>query len=443
MRIRDPIHGTIPVSDEETAVIDSPFFQRLRHVRQLGFGELAFPGATHTRHAHSLGAMHVAGRLFQAVAHHSSLPEEERARFCQAVRLAVLCHDLGHMPLSHASESIAPPRATLGLPPWLGDGGGGQASHEDYTARIVLDSSLTPVLRRQLTPLGLTPEMLAGLITGETPPGGFAFTHAGEDWAPLLRALVSGELDADRMDYLLRDSFYTGVNYGRYDLDWIVQNLYPVRQEGRVHLGLNRAAAFAFEDFLLSRYHMFIAVYYHHTSVSFDHMLRRYYREAPGEFEIPSDPEAFLLCDDVALAMRLRTSSNRWARRLVSREGYKLVVQFTDRDEGYDLKALSQALTEAGVEHFAVESRGVLSKYAEEGGAPGLYIIDVKTGRATEVRGYTPLYQRYGGAVTLRRLYARPDQADAGLDVVTRVSNRPFPEQLALLAAWEGRVPRE
>src|SRR5688572_18333923 len=119
MRIRDPIHGTIDVSDEEKAVIDSRYYQRLRHVRQLGFGDLAFPGATHTRHAHSLGAMHVASRVFHAVTARSSLPSEVRARFSAAVRLAVLCHDLGHMPLSHASERIAPARASLKLPPWL------------------------------------------------------------------------------------------------------------------------------------------------------------------------------------------------------------------------------------------------------------------------------------------------------------------------------------
>ena len=90
-------------------MIDSRFYQRLRHVKQLGFGDLAFPGATHTRHAHSLGAMHVASRLFDAVASLSELPPAVSSRFRAAVRLAVLCHDIGHMPLSHASERIAAP----------------------------------------------------------------------------------------------------------------------------------------------------------------------------------------------------------------------------------------------------------------------------------------------------------------------------------------------
>lgn len=443
MRIRDPIHGTLPVSADEAAVVDSAWYQRLRHVRQLGFGELAFPGATHTRHAHSLGAMHVASRLFDAVAARQELPDEVRRRFRCAVRMTVLCHDLGHMPLSHASERIAPARSALGLPAWLEAPAGAplvnqvpgevpapadvQATHEDFTAKILLDSSLTPLLRERTAAIGMSPEAIAGLITGAAPPGGFPFKHAGIDWSPLLRALVSGELDADRMDYLLRDSFYTGVNYGRYDLDWITQNLDAAVRDGCAYLALSRTAAFAFEDFLLSRYHMFVSVYYHHTSVNFDHMLRRYYEEAPGEFQIPADPEEFLACDDAALHVTLRRSKNRWAQRIVTRRAFKLLLQFTELDEGYDLPALTAALDAAGLEHFEVESRGVLSKYftGGDGAGPRLFIVDKSIGRLTEVARYTPLYQRYAGAVRLSRVYVRPDQLEPARALLTRLSGGP------------------
>jgi len=424
MRIRDPIHGTIPVSDSEKAVIDSRHYQRLRYVRQLGFGDLAFPGATHTRHIHSLGAMHVASRVFQAVAARSSLPEDVRERFCAAVRLAVLCHDLGHMPLSHASERIAPRRSLLRLPGWLDAvAEGEQATHEDFTAKILLDSSLTPIIEREFGGRGITPMAAVALITGARPPRDPGFTWQGVDWTPLLRAIVSGELDADRMDYLLRDSFYTGVNYGRYDMDWIINNLNPAVKDGRAYLALSRAAAFAFEDFLLSRYHMFVSVYLHHTSVSFDYMLRRYYEESPGEFEIPSDPEAFLLCDDAALWYTLRRSRNKWAERISTRTGFKLLAQFTERDAGYDLDVLRSALVTSGYEHYVVESVNALSKYTSgpKGSGPGLYIIDASTGRLTEVARYTALYQRYSGAVRLSRLYVRPDQADAAHELMGRL----------------------
>jgi len=403
MRIRDPIHGTLPVSADEAAIVDTAWYQRLRHVRQLGFGELAFPGATHTRHAHSLGAMHVVGRLFDALAARSDLPDPVRQRF------------------SHASERIAPPRAALGLPAWTGTDGG-QARHEDFTVKLLLDTDLAELLRVRLGDQGIGGESLAALVTGMTPPGGLDFRYGGADWAPLLRALVSGELDADRMDYLLRDSFYTGVNYGRFDLDWLVQNLHPAERDGRVELALSRSAAFAFEDFLLSRHHMFLSVYLHHTAVSFDWMLEAYYREAPEEFEIPADPPRFLRTDDVALLWALRESSNRWAQRIVRRQGFKLLAQFTERDAGYDLAALSAALTEAGVEHFTVESRETLSRYFEEGEGPSLYVLDESSGRLTPVARYTPLYQRYASPVRLSRAYVLPESLDRARQVLAGVT---------------------
>ncbi|MDP3154086.1 MAG: HD domain-containing protein [Archangium sp.] len=424
MRIRDPIHGSLTVSDEETRVIDSPTFQRLRHVRQLGFGDLAFPGATHTRHAHSLGAMHVASRLFDAITSRSDLPVATRDRFRVAVRLAVLCHDIGHMPLSHASESIAPPRAALRLPSWMGGEEAGQASHEDFTAKLLIDSSLSGLIEEVYAPLGITPTLVASLVTGQLPPGAVGFVEGGIDWAPVLRSIVSGELDADRMDYLLRDSFYTGVNYGRYDLEWILQNLSAAERDGKAVLALSKAAIFAFEDFLLSRYHMFLSVYFHHTSVSFDWMLRRYYEEAPGEFEIPADPEAFLQCDDMTLHLALRRSKNRWAQRISQRRGFKRVAQFTERDDAYDVGELSKALDEAGVEHFTLESRGVLSRYIDEGESTSLYVIDRSNGRLTEISKYTSLYERFSGAVRLSRVYVRPDQSSAGREVIHRITGR-------------------
>ena len=179
-------------------------------------------------------------------------------------------------------------------------------------------------------------------------------------------------------------------------------------------LALSKAAIFAFEDFLLSRYHMFLSVYFHHTSVSFDWMLRRYYEEAPGEFEIPADPEAFLACDDMTLHLTLRRSKNRWAQRIAQRRGFKRVAQFTERDEAYDVGELSKALDDAGVEHFTLESRGVLSNYFDEGQIPSLFVIDRSNGRLTEVAKYTSLYERFSGAVRLSRVYVRPDQSTAG-----------------------------
>src|SRR5436305_2167647 len=151
MHIRDPIHGAIELTADERALIDSPQYQRLRNVKQLGFADLAFPGATHTRYAHGLGAMAVATKVFDALG--LELDAEDRARFRQTLRLAVLFHDLGHAPLSHATERIMPPAAELRVPDWAQSerrrAPGRQADHEDYTLKLVLDSGLAAELSRR------------------------------------------------------------------------------------------------------------------------------------------------------------------------------------------------------------------------------------------------------------------------------------------------------
>ncbi|HOI09837.1 MAG TPA: HD domain-containing protein, partial [Myxococcota bacterium] len=130
MEIRDPIHGPIEVSPAEKRVIDHPLVQRLRRVRQLGFSECTFPGATHTRFLHSLGAMHLAGLAFDAVATDlGDLPRDTVARARAALRLAALLHDLGHPPLSHTGEAILPLRRDLGVP--LDGPLDGPATHEE------------------------------------------------------------------------------------------------------------------------------------------------------------------------------------------------------------------------------------------------------------------------------------------------------------------------
>src|SRR5208337_573138 len=117
--IHDPIHGTIEVTTDEIKLVDSRPVQRLRHIKQLGFSELAFPGATHSRYAHSLGAMEMAARMADRALADLELPAADRARLRQSVRLAVLFHDLGHAPLSHVSECVMPSVQKLELGAWV------------------------------------------------------------------------------------------------------------------------------------------------------------------------------------------------------------------------------------------------------------------------------------------------------------------------------------
>ena len=408
MHIRDPIHGAIEVTVDERALVDSPQFQRLRYVKQLGFADLAFPGATHTRYAHGLGAMAVASRVWAALSPKLELEAADRARFGQLVRLAVLFHDLGHAPLSHATEKIMPPADDLKLPAWVqgeDDEPGRQANHEDYTLKLVLDSGLAAEISRRFSSLGIEPAHVAGLICGRRPPGADPYRSGGRDFLPVLRSLVSGELDADRMDYLQRDSFYTGVNYGKFDMDWLVQNVTAAEMDGRVYLALQHRAVFAFEDFLLSRYHMFLSVYFHYASVGYEVLLQRYCETNDGEYALPSDVDHYLQHDDVALISALRASSNPWARRVVRRQGFRMIAELNDAEP---VAALAVRLDEAGIDCFNTTSRGVLGTYGRE--AP-LWVKSPARG-FVPVGEYSELYERYKDPATLARLYVVPERAE-------------------------------
>ncbi|MCK5688506.1 HD domain-containing protein [Myxococcota bacterium] len=406
--IQDPVHGTIEVTPAEIKLIDSMAFQRLRHIKQLGFTELAFPGATHSRYTHSLGAMHMATRIAERVLGELNLGKEDFTRLRETVRLAMLFHDLGHAPMSHVSEQVMPQVSALKIDEWGVGDSNRQASHEDYTVKLLVDSELTQLIEKQMGDIGVSGARLAALISGREPPGDKgAFKVDGVNLLPILSQLVSSELDADRMDYLRRDAYYAGVPYGAFDHEWLVRNITAVQHEGQWVMALLHKGVWAFEDFLLSRYHMFLAVYYHHTAIGFDQMLGRFYAET--EYQLPADVDAYVQADDVQLIGDLRASKNEWARLVVERRPYRLALEthgYSDEDVSDEV---SKKLRDEGVDFFAVRSRGVLSKYFKkrEKVFP-LLVVEPELGRQRRIEDYTPLYKRYEDVVAISRIYCSP-----------------------------------
>lgn len=412
--IHDPIHGTIEASAAEIKLIDAPAFQRLRFIKQLGFGEMAFPGATHSRYAHSLGAMHMATRMVDRVL--TTLPvelaDDKRRQLRQLVRLAILLHDIGHPPLSHVSEHVMPSLQSLELPQAVmqGEAGLRQATHEDYTLKILLQSELTRLIDQQLGALGITPMRLASLITGRhlIAPTSDDFLVEGIDLLPLLSQVVSSELDADRMDYLRRDAYYCGVSYGNYDHNWLCNNLVCVQAEGSLVLGLQHKAVWAFENFLLARYHMFLAVYYHHTSLCFDHMLQEAYKAAG--FTLPADIDAYLATDDVYLWHQLRQWPDAWTRAIIARKPYRLLIETHAYGPTQMPDALDARLRHAGVDFFRIDIKGTLSKYFKRREhVVALRVVEPERNRVHRMDDYTPLYRRFEENVAVSRVFCRPE----------------------------------
>ncbi|MDY0062277.1 MAG: HD domain-containing protein [Myxococcota bacterium] len=414
MELRDPVHGSIEVLLPEVAILDHPVFQRLRSIKQLGFSQFSFPGVTHTRLSHCLGTMHLATLAFDSIfdAHFSFQHPANRRRLRETVRLAALLHDLGHPPLSHCTEVAMPSLAALQIACYrptdrVEDR---QANHEDVSVLLMTASSLAATLPG--AEAGVTPRHVAALISSQVPIDDDYFVDGDRDFRPILSQIVSSECDVDRMDYLARDSLFAGVRYGAFDQSWLLRSLtWHVGEGGAVQLALDSRGLYAFDHFLIARYHMFLIVYYHARSVIFEEMLRRYLEERPDEYRLPVEPEAYRQVDDTQLMASLRTSDSRWARRIVEARPYGLLVERHGSAERVDLAWAVARLDEAGIDHISVSSRGVLSKYVGKTrslAAPPIWVVDRSRALAAAPRTLdqaTDLFARYGEERQIGRVY--------------------------------------
>jgi hypothetical protein len=248
--IRDPIHGLIRLTDREMALVNTSVFQRLRRIRQLAMADLVYPGALHTRFDHSLGVVQIAHRILERLDRIEQMSDSE----AEPVRLAALLHDIGHGPFSHVSEYVLDrhyDRAAVGA------AADRAKIHEKLTVDIIgKHPEIRAVLDQDLR------DAVILLIQG---------TRARD----FRRDVVSSALDADKMDYLLRDAYYAGVKYGQYDLDKIVDAC-RVRKEGSSsYLVIDESGRFAVEQLILSKHHMFQQVYGHRVRVITDAMIVR------------------------------------------------------------------------------------------------------------------------------------------------------------------------
>ena len=300
LSIRDPVHGFVRADALERALIDTRPLQRLRSIRQLGMMFFVFPGAEHSRFSHALGAMELAGRLYDALAAKSNglLDTDRRARERRLVRAAGLLHDVGHAPFSHSAE----------------DQFEGGIDHEEMTRRL-LD---LPEVRQAFAQRGdgLRPDDVVRLLEGGEGPV-----------ERLLAQVVSGELDVDKMDYLLRDSLFCGVRYGSYDLPRLLDTVVPLQdpKTGEWGIGVEEGGVHALEALVMARYYMFTQVYFNVTGKALELHLSAWLAEEGTPW--PADPEAFLAEDDVAVLARMRHSQSPHAHAVLRRARYPLAYE--------------------------------------------------------------------------------------------------------------------
>ena len=291
---RDPIHGYIYASEVERTVIDTGVFQRLRRIRQLAGAHLTYPGAQHSRFEHSVGAMHLAGLSGLSLMSKTAMTEDD----IQQMRLAALLHDVGHGAFSHLFEEVMSEKRGI--------------THEQMTERVLKETELKDVL----SSAGYGSNDIIELALGRP-----------SRKPQFMSETVGGGLSVDIMDYLLRDSYFTGVEYGRIDVHRII-NSYEVMND---KLALDSAALYAFEAFIISRYEMFKAVYFHRTVRAAEIMLVRAMGLADDFLHITdtSDLSHYLSLTDEVVLFQLLSLDPRKNRQL--EEAKKLAVGYANR----------------------------------------------------------------------------------------------------------------
>ncbi len=340
--IRDPIHGAIFISHSERHILDHDFVQRLRGIRQLGFTHYSFPSATHTRFSHSIGVMHLAGKIFNSL----QLPISSKHKISQyrsLLRMTALLHDCGHGPYSHASEYAMPLKQALFTSLDVSE----NATHEDYTVAILTQTDLCNLLEREF---GFSGHHVAALIDPHIEVNDDFFIYEGLDLRTIFSQIISSNLDADRLDYLTRDSYFTGVRYGEVDVSWLINKMgYHISDRGEVSLALERSALYALENFLLARLHMFLMVYFHKKSLSYELLFRKWLQNPECSYKIPSNLEEYKYIDDSHIWYHLCQSTLPSAQAIKTRQVYKVAFERHGSLENVDLSIRKNVLEEAGI----------------------------------------------------------------------------------------------
>jgi len=337
--IKDPVHGYVYITDAEKKIIDTYPMQRLRRLRQLAGSEYVYPGANHTRFEHSLGVMFLAGQVL-VNPHISSAVSDEEVDMC---RLSALLHDCGHGPFSHVFEHLLSKNLNK--------------THEDITSWIIENSEVADTL----TKMGHNPQEVAGLAVGKLHKKDRAF----------LDQIISSAVDVDKQDFIVRDTYHTGAEYGFIDVYRLIHALDLLGENLAVELG----ALSALEAFVIARIESFKSIYFHRVGRAAQIMLASAMDKANSELGLTAfkTPDEYLALDDYTVwtALRKCRASNEIINNLENRRMLKCAYERTF----YEKDALISNLF--GQESYRLQIRGEIAK--EAGVELETVIIDVPT----------------------------------------------------------------
>lgn len=357
--LRDPIHGYIHIDLKVVwDCLNTREFQRLRRIHQLGGDFQVYHTAEHTRFSHSLGVYEIVRRMVQEIPDIAeSFSEYEK---CTAM-LAGLLHDIGHGPFSHAFESVS------------------SCQHETFTQRILLEDSEIHQVLADADPR--LPQDIAAII---------AYRHPND----LLNQLVSGQLDADRMDYLLRDAYFTGTSYGTFDMERILRT---IRVRGG-RMAVKESGIHSVEDYIMARYHMYWQVYLHPVARSYETIISMIFRRMKEQWQKDADAfsrlemfvpflqdapagieDLYVLDESAALYgfSLLEHGDDPVLRDLASRARSRRLFDYVEYEDEAQLEKIRRKAQESGYDprYYVVKDHVVQKPYSPYQGRGGTHVI--------------------------------------------------------------------
>ena len=415
-RFRDPIHGFIWLNDAELKIIDTLIFQRLRRVHQLALTKYVYPTAEHSRFVHSLGVLQAATNIFLEILKYSDSQgyfgknNKERIAFFKTLRFATLMHDIGHPPFSHAAENE-----------FLSDG----IRHEDVSSYIINNyKPISSIIQKE----GVEPKIVGGLLTDKY-----------KKEYSIIKKIISGQFDADRADYLLRDSHICGVKYGEYDYYRYIQSFIVDIVDDDICLNINEKNVSIMESFLMARYHYNLQIPYHRTRTGLDIVLKKYIKKLRTQERIREfvtkdkgssktikikemDFDYFEDLDDYEIFNNIKQDNrgnNYWAKILMRSDHLVPILDIKSCGEGDSLKyksfikKLKDSQYKEDEDFFRYKKNLKFSNFADSSEKQGekkentIFVLNSNKEKICDIVKYSPVFNQLISPVKLYRVYVK------------------------------------